>query len=114
MADFAGEGDLDSVAGRSDDPPKPFQIMARAPFAHPNRDWDKEAILSRSCTIAALSVPFFDSSFILLTSCETCTDSISGKLCCGNESDSTRGGMTYEREKLENTSSTILERGEFL
>jgi hypothetical protein len=52
-----------------------------------------------------------DSSFILLTSRGTCIDNISGKLNMSwgrMLTESLGGRVTHEREKLENTSSTIL------
>ena len=70
---------------RSRCPAIPSQIMERTSAARANCDLDKEAILSRSCLLVSLSAPSVDSPFILLTSCETNTGSISEKLCHENE-----------------------------
>jgi hypothetical protein len=83
--DPAEEVDFSPVAGRPCDSITPSQIIARASAACANCGWDKEVIFSRSCLLTTLSEPSVDSSFILLTSCETCAESISGKLCCKNE-----------------------------
>ena len=77
---FAGKVGLASDVGRSSGPVTPFQIMKRASAARANRDGDKVAIFSRTCLLVALPVPPLDSSFILLTSRETCAICISGKL----------------------------------
>lgn len=77
---IAEEVDFGAFAGSPCDPTTPSQIMARASAARGNWDWDKEAIFSRSCLLVTLSAPSVDSSFILLTSRETCNESISGKL----------------------------------
>jgi len=76
----AEEANLGSDASGSGGPIKPFQIMARASVARVSCDGDKVATLSRSCFRVALLVPPADSSFILQTSRETCTERISGKL----------------------------------
>ena len=76
---------LTSGMGESSGPMTLLQIIARASVARASCDWDKRAILSRSCLLVSLSVSPADSSFILLTSRETCTDSISGKLRRENE-----------------------------
>ena len=70
---------------RSRCPAIPSQIMERTSAARANCDLDKDAILSRSCLLVSLSAPSVDSPFILLTSCETNTGSISEKLCHENE-----------------------------
>ena len=99
-----------SGTGGSSGPITPFQIMARAFVARASWGWDKRVILSRNCLRVSLSAPPADSSFIFLTSCETCTDSISGKLNHKRKrSCAARPRATYQKEKLENTSSTILQ-----
>ena len=101
---------LTSSTGGSNGPMTPLQIMARASVARASCGWDKRAILPRSCLRVSLSAPPADSSFILLTSRETCTDSISGKLNHRRKrSCAARPRATYQKEKLENTSSTILQ-----
>ena len=82
---FTMEGGLGSGICRSSGPNTPCQVMVRASVARNNCDWDKEAIFSRSCFLVGLSLPPFDSSFILLTSSETCITNISGKLCHNGE-----------------------------
>ena len=79
-AHFPEEVGVDPDVGRPSGPTNPSQIMARASAARANRNWDKSAIFSRSCLLVTLPEPSLDSSFILLTSRETCSDSISGKL----------------------------------
>ena len=73
--------DLGSKAGTSSGPTIPFHIIARVSVACVNCDRDKTAIFSRGSFLVVLSVPPPDSSFILLTSRETCIADISGKLC---------------------------------
>ena len=63
----------------------PLQIMTRASLARVNCDWEEEAILSRSLCIVSLPESPFASSLIVLTSFETWTGSISGKLRHENE-----------------------------
>jgi hypothetical protein len=105
---------LGSIAGGPSVPVAPLQIMSRASVARANCDLDSAAILSRSCLIVALSVPPIDSTFIVSTSRETCTDSISGKLCCESERvGGSNKGVTHEKEKLENTSAIILQCARF-
>ena len=65
---------------RSSGPIIPFQIIARASVARGNRDWDRAAIVSRSCFLMGVSLSPLNSSFIMQTSRKTCTASISGKL----------------------------------
>ena len=79
------EGDFGFSVGISNGPITPFQIIARASAARGNFDWDKAAIFSRSCFLVGLSLPPSDSSFIFITSRETCTTNISGKLCHKNK-----------------------------
>ena len=62
---------LGSRAGKSKGSIAPFQIIERAFAPRAKCCWDKEVILSRSCFVVLLSVLPVDSSFILLTSCET-------------------------------------------
>jgi hypothetical protein len=83
--DPADEVNFSPVTGISGNRITPSQIMVRASAARGNRDWDKEAIFSCSSLLTTLSEPSFDSSLISLISRETCTESISGKLCCKNE-----------------------------
>ena len=70
---------------RSSSPITPFQIIARASVARGNRDWDRAAIVSWSCFLMGVSLSPLNSSFIMQTSRETCTASISGKLCHNSE-----------------------------
>jgi hypothetical protein len=113
--DFGGEVDSGSGRGGSNGPTTPFQIMARASTARVICNWDKAAIFCRSWLFVLLSVSSVNSSLILLTSCETCVDNISGNLRCDDEHPLTiQARVTHEREKLENTSSTILQCARFL
>jgi len=82
---FTMEGGLGFGIGRSSGPITPCQVIVRASVARNNCGWDKEAIFSRSCFLVGLSSPHSDSSFIFLTSSETCTTNISGKLCHNGE-----------------------------
>ena len=76
---------LGSGISRSNGPITPFQIIARMSAARGSCDWDRAAIFSRSCFLMGLSLSPPDSSFILLTSRETCITNISGKLCHNSE-----------------------------
>ena len=82
---FRMEGGFGSGVGKSNGPITPFQIIASALAARGNFDWDKAAIFSRSCFLMGGSLSPPDSSFIIQTSRETCTTSISGKLCHNSE-----------------------------
>ena len=66
--------------GTSNGPIIPFHNIARVSVARANRDCGKAEIFSCSSFVVALSVSPSDSSFILLTSRETCITDISGKL----------------------------------
>ena len=82
---FAKKLSLGFGTGRSCGFITPLQIIARASVARGSCDWVKAAIFSRSCFLMMLSVSPPDSSFILLTSRETCAANISGKLCQESE-----------------------------
>ena len=78
-AGFVKPGKLGSSVGRSSGPTIPFKIKASASVARGNCDWDNAAIFSRNCFLMVLLVSSCDSSNFL-TSRETCTTNISGKL----------------------------------
>ena len=105
---FTMEGSFGSGVGKSNGPITPFKIISSASTARGNCDWDKAAIFSKNRSLIGVSSFSHDSSFILITSCGTCATNISGKLCRNNERlQLVKRGVTYEKEKVENTSSTI-------